>query len=295
MRNLCRISIVAVLMTPFWSCEQAPKPVAKVSARPTTVQLPYPGYAQLELEWDMQAPLDAIQGAPLVFVHLIDSAGSVERTFDHPLPFSWEPGSSRTYAIPLYQSALAPPLEAGNYRLSLALYDTSGQRWALAESGDEVAGLEYQVASVGTEGDPADAPMLYFSPAWLPLEAGTDVQILGRRWLTGEGTIRVAEVPGSGSVWMSLKISQAEVGREELTLNEGESEPGLSIGGTCGGEVISVQGYGKHPIEVAVRADAEGQVPTECEITLQPNFQIVEVDTLTRRSVGLEVLSWSSD
>ena len=48
-------------------------------------------------------------------------------------------------------------------------------------------------------------------------------------------------------------------------------------------------------VEVAVRADAEGQVPTECEITLQPNFQIVEVDTLTRRSVGLEVLSWSSD
>lgn len=295
MRNLCLISIAIVLMTSFWSCDKAQEPVGKVSARPTTIELPYPGFAQLELEWDMQAPLESLQGEPLVFVHLIDSAGSVERTFDHPLPFTWEPGSSRTYVIPLYQSALAPPLEAGDYQLSLGLYDTSGQRWALAESGEEIAGLEYQVANVGTKGDPADAPMLYFSPAWLPLEAGTDVQILGRRWLTGDGTIRVAEVPGSGTVWMSVKISEAEPGREELNLNEGESEPGLKVGGTCGGEEISVQGFGNHQIEVAVRADAEGQVPTECEIALQPNFQIVEVDTLTRRSVGLEVLSWSSN
>lgn len=295
MRNLGKMSALIVLLSAVWSCEKAAEPVAKVSARPSTVQLPYPGYASLELEWDMRAPLASIQGEPLVFVHLIDSDGSVERTFDHPLPFAWEPGTSKTYSISLYQSGLAPPLEAGSFRLGLGLYDATGQRWALTESGEAVANLEYQVASVSTEGDPADVPMFYFSPSWLPLEAGTDVQIMGRRWLTGEGTIRVAEVPGSGSVWLSLKISEAVAGREELAMNEGEVEPGVTVGGTCGGEAASIQGYGSHQLEVPVRADAEGQLPSECEIILQPNFQIVEVDTLTRRSVGLEVLSWKSN
>lgn len=292
MRGICRVSVLIVLLSPVWSCENAPEPVAKVTASPSTLQLPYPGYTELELEWEMRAPLDGIQGEPLVFVHLIDGGGDVERTFDHPLPFDWLPGSTQTYAISLYQSGLAPPLETGSFRLSLGLYDASGKRWALDESGEEIAGLEYQVASVGTEGDPVDVPMFYFSPSWLPLEAGTDVQILGRRWLTGEGTIRVAEVPGSGSVWMSLKISEAVEGREELSLNEGESEPGITVGGTCGGEAILAHGYGSHQLAVPIEADGGGQLPTECEITFQPNFQIVEVDTLTRRSVGLEVLSW---
>jgi hypothetical protein len=295
MRSPGKISALIVLMSAAWSCDKAPQPVARVSATPSTVEIPYPGYANLELEWDMQAPLDAIEGRPLVFVHLIDGDGSVKRTFDHTLPFDWEPGASRSYAIPLYQSALAPPLEAGTYRLTLGLYDASGKRWAFEESGEAVANLEYLVASVDTQGDPADVPMFYFSPAWLPLEAGTDVQIMGRRWLTGEGTLRVAEVPGSGVVWMSLKISEAVAGREELSLNEGESEPGLLVRSTCGGDELSLRGYGNHQLEIPIKANEEGQLPTECEISLQPTFQIVEVDTLTRRSVGLEVLSWKSN
>lgn len=295
MRSYRRLSVLAVLLTATWSCEQAPEPVGKVTVAPAAVALPYPGYTVLELEWEMREPLEAVQGEPMVFVHLIDADGTVERTFDHPLPFPWEKGSSQTYSVPLYQSGLAPPLEAGNYRLTLGLYDIGGRRWALADSGEQVAEMEYQVASVATEGDPSAVPMFYFSPSWLPLEAGTDVQILGRRWLTGEGTIRVAEIPAAGSVWMSLKISPAERGREELSMNEGEATPTVTVAGTCGGEPIRVSDYGVHQIEMPVAADAEGRLPDECEITLLPNFQIVETDKLTRRSVGLEVLSWSVD
>lgn len=68
MRGICRVSVLIVLLSPVWSCEKAPEPVAKVTARPSTLQLPYPGYTDLELEWDMRAPLDGIQGEPLVFV-----------------------------------------------------------------------------------------------------------------------------------------------------------------------------------------------------------------------------------
>ena len=129
----------------------------------------------------------------------------------------------------------------------------------------------------------------------MPLEAGTDVQILGRRWLTDEGTIRVAEIPAAGMMWMQLDLSEALPQAEELTLMEGETEPRVDVASTCDGQEVSLSGYGTHELEIRVDADEAGSLPEECEITLRPNFQIVEVDTLARRSVGLQILSWSSD
>ena len=39
----------------------------------------------------------------------------------------------------------------------------------------------------------------------------------------------------------------------------------------------------------------EGLLPEECEIVLRPKYQIVEVDTLSRRSVGLQILTWMGE
>jgi len=62
-----------------------------------------------------------------------------------------------------------------------------------------------------------------------------------------------------------------------------------------GSEETTVSGFGVHEMQVRVEANAEGLLPEECEIVLRPNFQIVEVDTLARRSVGLQILSWKAD
>lgn len=290
-------SVIAfgILMLLTWGCNQAPEPVASVRIEPAEIQLPYPGFAKVEMQWDLAAALDGIAGEPLVFVHLLDAEGNVERTFDHALPFDWQTGSSKSYEMTLFQSALAPPLATGDYRLSVGLYEASGQRWALSGAGEEVAELEYHLATVDTAGDPTTVPMFYFSPSWLPLEAGTDVQILGRRWLTDDGTIRVAEIPGTGTVWMQLQLSAALPQVEEISFLEGESEPQVVLASTCGGEEITVAGYGLHEIELRVEAGVDGELPTECEIVLRPNFQIVEVDSLARRSVGLQILAWSGD
>ena len=158
-----------------------------------------------------------------------------------------------------------------------------------------MAQLEYHLATVDTSGDPSAVPMFYFSPSWLPLEAGTDVQILGRRWLTDEGTIRVAEIPAAGTVWMQLQISRPLADVEELSLHEGETETRVDLTSSCGGEEISVSGFGVHEMEVVVQADETGTLPEECEIVLRPNYQVIEVDTLSRRSVGLRILSWRSE
>jgi len=295
MKTLNTVVVLGILWVSLGGCEKAPETVASVSIEPSQVQLPYPGFAKIELDWELMAPLETVSSDPVVFVHFLDDEGTVERTFDHALPFAWQTGTSQSYEITLYQSALAPPLEPGNYRLSVGLYEAGGQRWALSGSGEEVAQLEYHLATVNTEGDPSAVPMFYFSPAWLPLEAGTDVQVLGRRWLTDEGSIRVAEVPAEGTVWMQLQISESVLGAEEMSLLEGESEPRFDLTSTCGAEEISVSGYGVHELQVRVQATEDGSLPEECEIVLRPNFQIVEVDTLARRSVGLEILTWSSD
>ena len=286
---------ICVLSVSLWSCQKAAAPVATVVLEPTTIPLPYPGFTTVSLDWRVTSPLPDDAGAPIVFLHLLGAEGGVERTFDHPLPFSWEVGAQGSYYLTLYQSALAPPLEAGSYRLSLGLYDAEGHRWELSEQGPEVADSEYQVGTVDTTGDPSLVPMFYFSPSWLPLEAGTDVQILGRRRLTDEGSIRVAEIPAEGAVWLSLRLSEPSPSIEELSFMEGESEPGFSLRSTCGGEDHQAVGWGEHQIIVPVPADETGSVPEECEIFIRPNFQIVEVNTLTRRSVGLEVLSWTVD
>ena len=291
-RSLIALGILGLLVS---ACERAPEPVATVRIEPAEIQLPYPGFASIELTWDLATALAGLEGEPLVFVHLLDAEGNVERTFDHALPFDWQPGSSQSYDLTLFQSALAPPLESGEYRLSIGLYAADGQRWALTGSGEEVAQLEYHLATVDTTGDPSEVPMFYFSPSWLPLEAGTDVQILGRRWLTDEGTIRVAEIPGSGTIWMELQLSAPSPEVEEISFVEGDSEARVELTSSCGGEEAVISGFGLHPVEIRVATSDDGAVPEECEILLRPNFQIVEVDTLARRSVGLQILSWSGD
>jgi len=293
MRRIQSLMTFAAVVLVLGACGEAAEPVATVTFEPNPMVLPYPGYLAAHLQWEVTAPLGPSESNPLVFVHILDEEGNVVRTFDHPLPFDWQPGTSHDYEVILYQSALAPPLDNGEYRLSLGLYDPSGQRWALCCLGDEIDDFEYQAATVSVNGKADEVPMFYFSPSWLPLEAGTDVQVLGRRWLTDEGSIRIAEIPSQGSVWMRLRLPNPATEVEELALMEGEAEPLVRVGGTCSAEEFPVGGRGFHEIKVPVDVNEEGEIPTECEILLQPNFYILEVDTLDRRSLALEILSWS--
>lgn len=295
MRRTYTLLVLGAVSALTWSCEAAPAPVGSVSIEPAELALPYPGFVNLTVAWDMTEALAGESDDAMVFLHLLDSEGAVERTFDHPLPFDWQVGASRTYDVMLYQSALAPPLEAGTYQLTLGLYGRDGERWTLAGGAPEVADREYQVGQIDTAGTATQVPMFYFSPSWLPLEAGTDVQILGRRWLTDEGSIRIAEIPAAGAVWLSLRLSEPRESVEELSMIETGGVPGFSLASTCGGDEQVASGYGLHQFLVPVTGGGDGALPAECEITIRPNFQIVEVNTLTRRSVGLEILSWRVD
>ena len=87
-----------------------------------------------------------LQDEPRVMVHLESPSGQLLRTFDHPFPGGWEVGEERRYEIVVFQSALGPVLEAGDYGLAVGLYDLSGHRWPVATKGDREAATVRSIA-----------------------------------------------------------------------------------------------------------------------------------------------------
>lgn len=294
-RRWTRGIALACLALVATSCGEAEPPVGRLEAELSQAELSYPGLATLSLSFQMDKELGEVDGDLLLFVHLLQGPGNPVRTFDHVFPVPWRPGGSHQYEVKLYQSALASPLEPGAYELSVGLYDASGRRWPLevAGNGIEVDRNEYQVAVVNATAESEDGPMFYFSSTWMPIESGTDRQILGRRWLAGEGSIRVAEIPSEGALWLLLRIPPPQSGVEELVLEQGADQPTLLLSSTCGEVQSSVSGLGVHEAVFPVTADDEGELPEECEISFLPNFHILKLDTLARWSVALEVLAWS--
>ncbi len=290
LRALC--PALAVLAGAGWvgACAEGEAPVASVTVQPAAAELPYPGLVRLELTVQMTEPV-AAEERPLVFVHLLDGSGNVVRTFDHEFPQTWRPGGEARYEVVLQQSALAPPLPAGEYALTLGLY-RGERRWPLAVAGRETDTREYQVATIGVPATGPSAPMFNFSPSWLPTEGGIDNQILGRRWLSSDGVLRLAEIPGPGTVRLALRLPEPRAGEDDLVYAEGYSSPGLRITSSCGGQEFSISGFGAHVVEIPIQAGSDGATPGSCELRFQPFSQLIEKRSLHTRAALLEGLAW---
>lgn len=286
-----QVLLAVLCLAAFAGCKEEKSPVGELRASPSEIVLGFPHHASWELELDMDEPLGA-HATPIVMVHLLDASGMVVRTFDHRLPEPWTAGATQSYSIVLYQSALAPPLDPGDYRLTAGIYDAELGRWALRTDGEEVARQEYLVARVEAARGSQSAPKFFFSPSWLATEAGTDVQVLGRRWLRGEGAIRVAGQASPGTVRLQLRIPEPEPSIEDLVLNEGFEAVQLDVTDTCGGDPVSVHGFGSHVLEIGLGPGGDG---AECEIRFTPHYQIVTRRTLGGRALALDVLSWRAD
>lgn len=273
------------------ACEEAPTPVATLSVAPAQVGLPFPHYQTVEIEIGMLETTVA-GDSPWVMLHLLDLTGSVVRTFDHALSGEWTPGQSRSYSIDLYQSALAPPLDPGVYQLTGGLFDSTAGRWALAVDGEQVHRLEYALGTVEVLQGSKSAPKFLFSPAWMATEAGTDVQVLARRWLRSEGAIRLGDLTSAGTVRLDLRIEPPDPQLEDLILDEGFDEVQLDVATTCGEETWSLRGVGTHVLEVAVAPPAGDETSDGCEISLTPHYRVVTRRNLNSRALALDLLAW---
>lgn len=278
------------------ACERAPEPVGRLRASPSEVELPYPRYVDLEFSFEPLSALHGLEGTPYVFVHLLEEPGVVLRTFDHPLPGDWEPRRALTYRVRLYQSALGVPLPPGTYPLSAGLYDRAGRRWPLAVEGADAPAAEldrheYRVATVRVP-EPADGdPLFYFSGGWRETAGGSDLQIVGRRWLAEKGTLRLAGARGAGVVWMMVAIPDPGRADPPMTFDPGAQVPQVTVAATCGGVEACVSGPGRHEVELPLRG-GQGSAADDCTISIEPNFRMIEPAPALVRSVLLENLAW---
>ncbi len=262
-------------------------PVARLEVSPPVVQLPHGHVRTLTLAWTPTEDLYGREGDPLVFVHLLERPGHVLRTFDHPFPQRWHPGTPVRYEVPLHQSALAPALPPGRYRLTAGLYQARGGRWPLETAGEEVDGREYAVAEVEVPAKPPAGPRFSFVGPWLATEPGGDLQMLARRWLAGDGVLQVRDAPGPGSLWMMLLIPAAGEGRE-LVLEPGAASPRVAISSTCSGVDTAISGPGPHEVRMPVPAAAG-----PCDVRFDTNYEYREMGSGRRLTVALEGLGWT--
>ena len=287
-----RLSIAACvgLAAVVAACRPAPSPVGSLTASPSEIRLPWPQFAELEIRLQATSELPEGVTRPHVFVHVLDEPGSVLRTFDHPLPGEWTSGRRYDYSVRLYQSALAEPLAAGDYMLTLGLYALEGGRYALQTGGEEVARNEYRLATVVVPPAAENDPRARFSESWLPAEPGADRQILVRRTLRGgtPGTLQFGPLAGPGTLFLNLELPRGEATRR-VELLDGGGQPKVALSTSCGGEQVEVSGQGTFNVDLQVQGD---EAPAACEVTVQPNFQVTHSDRAETTAVRLGVLAW---
>lgn len=295
-RGLAAALVVAAALLAGGCDSEPPRPVGRLAVTPAEVWLGHGRSATLSAEWTMTAPLveageaGAASPLPRVFVHLLDDAGKVLRTFDHALPFDWRPRETRESAIELWQSVMAPPLPPGEYRLTAGLYEPeSGRRWRL-ETGEggapEVDEGEYAVARVRVP--PAEPGVeISFEGSWSPAADGADRQVLALRWLRKEGSLVLAGLPPPAArLVLGLRVPEPGDG-ERWVLDPGADAVRVRVSSSCAARPAVVEGAGGHRVALDLRPPADGR----CEVRLVPSFVVLDLGSLATRSVVLERLT----
>lgn len=292
MRKSLLLPISFCLLAALAGCgdDAAPPPVGQLEVSPKTFRLGAGEIKTVSLKWTPTAPLEELKGSPTVFVHLLDDSGEVVRTFDHALPQTWTVGTPISYDIDVFQSAIAPPLPPGKYRLTVGLFDQENKRWALAGLGEEIAKREYLAASVDVTAE-TTLPRLEFPPMWMPAEEGGDRQVVARRWLTTQGAIRFFDVKNPGKAWMMVRIPDGAGPGQRLVVDDGSNTPTVVIRSFCGDVSMSLSGPGFHTFEIDVKGQPPGDAQA-CRVLFAPNFHLVTPDSPAHRSVSLENLAW---
>lgn len=66
--------------------------------------------------------------------------------------------------------------------------------------------------------------------------------------------------------------------------------PAFLLRSDCSDVEMWTSGSGTHEIEIPVSPPETGD--GECRITLEPNYRVVDVSTLTERVLTLDILAW---
>ncbi len=279
-----------LLLLPGLLACRPPEPAARVQISARALELPYPHSVSLELAWLPLAPLEVASSELLVFVHLIDEEGKVERTFDHPFPETWTEGREVRYPLELSQSALAPPLPPGRYELTLGLYVASGRRWPLEVDAREVDDEEYALAEVEVPYPVMTTPRFRFSESWEASQETGLRQIVAHRWLSEKpAQVSIWGIDRPGEAVLTFSIPRLQEQDLRLRTQAQDDAPLVAIESDCGEVRGQLSGYGFQEIRVPISADAGWR----CTVNFSPGSYFIDADSSHRYSALLESVTWA--
>ena len=264
-------------------CAQEPAPpVANLSVRTDSVTLPFGGSTTLDLVFRPLVERGSLGPEPIIFVHLLNGAGDLMRTFDRPLEVAdWQVGAELVQTVDLYQSYLAEPLAAQTYRITVGLYDVGGERYALVSGNALIGEEEYQVVDLIVPGSQAPAAIEYLGD-WQAFETPGDTQIVTRRWLGQGGGLAIEPVTEPLRLSLSLTLLE-EIAGSDLS---GSGRPYVKLVGNCSPDV-ELDGAGRHAVVLVLDPPEEGE---RCEVDMQAESLWIDRVDGTRRSAYLELL-----
>jgi len=242
-----------------WGCADR-APAGSVAVTPAAFRLANAESMPIRLTWTPSRPLTETREAPIVFVHLIHPTDKVVRTFDHPLPGSWQPGAPLSYEIDIALSGLGNPLPAGSYQLAVGLYDpASGYRWPLLTDGADLDRHAYAAAAVEVA-PPRDDERFTFEGGWGEVAPGTTKQIVASRWLQAGGAIETYAAGGTLLLW--LRLGDLPAGAA------GVGARSLAIDGNCLRAPVAIEAPGSS--QVTLRLEP-GPTDEPCSLHLRPS------------------------
>jgi hypothetical protein len=269
----------------------APPPAASYSPTATEIELPYGFATPFHGEWHCLTELPA--GTLTLFVHLLDAAGQLVRTFDQEFSDARVAGCKVLKPIELWQSVLDEPIPPGRYGLHIGLVTPDGQRLPLSVIADDqaIAGerRSYRVATVVVPEPSPELPALRFEGGWKPASNVAALQLAGQRWLEGDGALVAPAVGRAIRLRLWLRWLDAEGLGLRTVLDEGAEQATFEVRAGCRGGEGRFVGAGRHDVRIDFQFDG---APADCRVEIDPNFVLVDPETLGRSSLGLERAVW---
>ena len=284
--GLAILLAAALALAGCLGCGIEKHPIGILESGQPELELGYPEHRSLGLRFEPFAyPIAG--GCPTVSIHLTDRDGRLVRTFDHRPP-AWVPGERLGYDLTLYQSALAEPLPAGRYRLWAGAYSQDlGMRHTLVLAGGRTAGRRHEIASV-TVPETAASRELGFAGDWEGPEAGSDSQVLVRRWFRRQARLILRDAAATEPIELWLLLYLPRAAPSDLSLEPGELDPRVEVGSSCTADRASIA-TGRRELRFAIPA---AELRRGCSLELRANYE-VRSDSIPRpRSASLEAISW---
>ncbi|MFN7940079.1 MAG: hypothetical protein U0X73_00650 [Thermoanaerobaculia bacterium] len=263
--------------------------IAELSSSAQELDLSPSSFADLDLELKPLRPLDENVEISL-FIHLLDGKQRLVRTFDRQLDEGWPISGSIRISARLFLSALAEPPAAGEYSVTVGLFDPLIGRFAVETRNRRVGKQEYEVARVRIAEPKPEPTRIDFLKGWAEEELTPDLEVLrDRPLLPGRrGSLRLEPIDRPAEVWFQVQLPAPGLA-DEVQIHDGDRHARLRISSSCAPTFAEATGPGTHAL--SLRLTPVGT--RRCTILFEANHVVRTADGRLVAPI-LRAVAWRS-